>query len=207
MISARVTTDRLDKVWDSDIAPDIRKYQIAVAREAFAEEKRRGFDKNARTVIDRRRYDAPIESVQSFGVIEYIARVDIREAAEWVWAEVIRRSPVDSGRYQDSHVVMINGVSVDSLDGYQPGDKIQIVNIQPYSRKIERGLSLLAPNGVYRLVYAAARRRFRDAFVQHKWVKLDSGVKVSGLAGGGRRRERKMRDAVYPAIQIFQARQ
>lgn len=206
-------SDRIDLVWDREIMPMIRPYHIRVARDALAEEQRRGFDGKPRTIIDRRGYDAPLESVKPFGVIEYASRTNVRAVAAWVFEQVVQLSPVDTGRYQDSHVLMVNGETVDLLpDDLGPNDRVQIVNITPYARKIERGYSELAPNGVYRRVASAAKNRFRDAFIDHKWVKLE-GVGPAQTMGrvGGRTNAAgvnnqgfKMRDTVYPAIQIYQ---
>ncbi len=219
---ARAARERIDTVWDEAIEPDIRKYTATVARQALAEEQLRGFDERPRRIVDRR-YDAPLDSVRPFGVIEFIARGDIAELLRWIWAALVKRSPVLTGRYKRSHLVMINGVSVGPdpeavIAKYKPGDRIQIVNTMPYAKKIEgrsktktggaavRGQSKQAPNGVYRAVYGAAKRRYgKVAFIDFSYVKLDTGRTVMGLQGGGKNRKRVRRPAVFPAIQIFQS--
>lgn len=213
-----MATENIAVVWDEVLEPDIRLFQIETARRVLAEEQARGFDRNPRVIVDRR-FDAPIESVKPFGRIEFVQRVDIGEVVEWIWKRLLERSPVLTGRYQDSHIVMINGVQVPDIRaigleqrGYQPGDRIQFVNTQPYARKIEKGHSVKAPNGVYRTVFAAARRRYgRNLFIDYKFVKLNLGVKVRGFQGGrskgvrhNRPRKRVLRDQVYPAIQLYQ---
>lgn len=212
----RVIADRMDQVWDKDLEPDLRRYQIQVAREALAEEQAGGFDRDPRTIVDRR-FDAPIEDVKFGGRIEFVARADMGEITEFVWREVIRRSPVLTGRYQDSHIIMVNGQQVPVLGSLLPSDRVQIVNIQPYARKVEGGggingpstrpLSLQAPNGVYRMVYRAAQRRYgKTAFIDFKWVQLNLGVRVLALQGGGKNRKRVLKPHIYPAIQIYQQR-
>ena len=218
---ASVSAPGLDLVWSRELEPDLREFQVQVANETLAEEIAQGFDSRPRRIVDRR-FDAPITSVKFGGRIEFLASFDLAEIAEWVWMEVRRRSPILSGDYQDSHVIMVNGTSRAVLGELQPTDRVQIVNTRPYARKIEGGggpsgptkapQSLQAPNGVYRMVYRAARSRFgRNAFIDWKWVKLDLGVRAWGLQGGrskgvvhDRARKRILRPMVYPAIQIYQ---
>ena len=103
---ARARRDVVATVWDEELEPDLRKYQVTVARQALAEEQVRGFDERPRRIVDRR-YDVPIEAVRFGGVIEFIARGDIAELLRWIFAEIVRRSPVLTGRYRDSHIIMI----------------------------------------------------------------------------------------------------
>ena len=221
---AYVSSPRIDTVWPQELEPDLRQFQVQVANETLSEEIALGFDSRPRRIVDRR-FDAPITSVKFGGRIEFLASFDITEIAEWIWREVIRRSPVESGRYQDAHVVMVNGTQRAVLGDVLPTDRVQIVNILPYARKIEGGggisgpakppQSLQAPNGVYRAVFRSARAKFgRNAFLDFKWVKLNLGVRAWGLQGGrskgvihNRGRAKVLRPMVYPAIQIYQQQQ
>jgi hypothetical protein len=113
---------------------------------------------------------------------------------------------------------MINGAEVEgnvwgALRNVRPTDRVQIVNPQPYARKIEgatanrrtgRGkraaLSRQARSGVYRVVLRALVNRFGKAlFFDFKYVKLNTGIKVWGKRGA----RRVQRDQVYPALQFF----
>jgi hypothetical protein len=168
--------------------------------------------------------------VKPFGKIEFVARQNYADIVLWALNELWKRSPILTRRYINSHVVMINGTSLGAnmaaaLRAAKPGDRIQIVNTQPYAKKIEgrpasrkrgisaiRGQSRQAPNGVYRVVQRLAVQRYgRSIFVDYKFVKLDTGVKVWGFAGGSNRRgpmkqgdrKRIQRDAVYPALQFY----
>jgi hypothetical protein len=230
---ARSARERIDTIWDADLVPDIREYTKTVARQVLAEEQMKGFDEKPRRIVDRQ-FDAPLDAVRPFGVIEFIARGDIAELLRWIWAGILRRSPVLTGRYKGSHLIMLNGTSIGSdpeavIAKYKPGDRIQIVNTMPYAKKIEgrsktkaggaavRGQSKKAPNGVYRAVFGAATRRYgKVAFIDFKYVKLDTGVTVMGYQGGAhftakknagdiRRRKRIKRPAVYPSIHISQS--
>lgn len=182
----------------ADIAKDIKALTISVAKSVLAEEQARGFPKDPRVIVDRRKYDAPVESVKPFGRIEFVSRADMGEVAEWIWRRLVEKSPYDTGRYSDSHIIMINGVQVTKTNwvGLGPKDVVQIVNAQPYARKIERGLSSQAPTGVYRSVFAAAQRRFgKVVFLRYTMVRLNLGVTIRGRKG-------KRVAQLYPAIQI-----
>jgi len=200
--------------FDAKLQGDIQKFTVEVARKVLADaEARDPTWKQHKTIVDRRHNAAP-ETVKPGGRIEFV-RNDLGEIVEWIWSELIRRSPVLTGRYQDSHVIMVDGVQVQDIRGIQPGHKVQIINTQPYAKKIEGGgdpsgatttpQSPRAPNGVYRAVFRAAKRRYGKAvFLDYRWVKLSLGVKVWGKAGGSKYNKRVKRDMVYPAIQIRQ---
>jgi len=195
----------------------VKENTIAVAERALQEEVRRGFDSQPVVVTDgmpRRDY----LQVKPFGKIEFVARTSMAEAVRWALTELQKRSPVLTGRYASSHTVMINGAEVEgniwvALRNVQPTDRVQIVNPQPYARKIEgatankrtgRGkraaLSRQSRSGVYRVVLRALVNRFGKAlFFDFKYVKLDTGIKVWGKRGT----RRIQRDQVYPALQFF----
>lgn len=223
MIAPRVVEGRLDVEWDKLFEPDIRQTTQRVAFEALREEVARGFDNQPLVVTDGVPRRAP-DQVRAFGKIEWIARANAVEIALWIKAEVERRSPVLTRSYQRSHILMLNGVSVADLKAYKAGDRIQIVNDQPYAKKLEgrpartrrgrggqrervkgvRGASKQAPQGVYRVVHRLAVARYgRSVFIDFKYVALDLGVTVQGFKGGGRNRARGARAHVYPAIQIY----
>jgi hypothetical protein len=149
--------------------------------------------------MPRRHY----EEVKPFGKIEFIARTSLAEAVRWALTELQKRSPVLTGRYAAAHVVMINGAEIKgniwaALRAVAPTDKVQIVNPQPYARKIEgataarktgrsarRALSRQARSGVYRPVLRSLVERFgKSMFFDFKYVKLTGAAKVWGQAGG-----------------------
>ena len=199
----------------------VKEHIIAVAERVLQEEVRRGFDSQPVVVTDgmpRRDY----LQVRPFGRIEFVARTSMAEAVRWALTELQKRSPVLTGRYVSSHTVMINGAEVRgniwvALRNVQPTDRVQIVNPQPYARKIEgatanrrtgRGkraaLSRQARSGVYRVVLRALVNRFGKAlFFDFKYVNLNTGVKVWCKRGGGSSARRIQRDQVYPALQFF----
>lgn len=85
-------------------------------------------------------------SVKPSGVIVYdYGRIDL--VASFALDTLRQLSPVDSGDYIRSHVIMLNGTVIDnpdnpssrSLSSWKPGDRITISNLLPYTRKIEIG--------------------------------------------------------------------
>ena len=199
----------------------VKEHTIDVAERVLQEEVRRGFDSQPVVVTDgmpRRDY----LQVKPFGRIEFVARTSMAEAVRWALTELQKRSPVLTGRYVSSHTVMINGAEVQgniwlALRNVQPTDRVQIVNPQPYARKIEgatanrrtgrakrAALSRQARSGVYRVVLRALVNRFGKAlFFDFKYVNLNTGIKVWGKRGGRSSTRRIQRDQVYPALQFF----
>jgi hypothetical protein len=208
-----ITTEQLGR----SFSDWIKAATIETAERVLREEVARGFDNEPVVITDgmpRRDY----LQVKPFGRIEFAARTSMAEAVRWALTELQKKSPVLTGRYASSHTVMINGTEVQgniwvALRNVQPTDRVQIVNPQPYARKIEgatankrtgRGkraaLSRQARSGVYRVVLRALVNRFGKAlFFDFKYVKLNTGIKVWGKRGA----RRVQRDQVYPALQFF----
>ncbi|WP_295143883.1 hypothetical protein [uncultured Reyranella sp.] len=208
-----ITTAQLGR----SIADWVKAATIETAERALREEVARGFDNDPVVITDgmpRRDY----LQVRPFGRIEFAARTSMAEAVRWALTELQKKSPVLTGRYASSHTVMINGAEVEgniwvALRNVRPTDRVQIVNPQPYARKIEgatanrrtrRGkraaLSRQARSGVYRVVLRALVNRFGKAlFFDFKYVNLNIGIKVWGKRGA----QRVQRDQVYPALQFF----
>lgn len=194
---------------------------IRAAERVLREEVAKGFDTSPVVVTDgvtRRDY----HDVRPFGRIEFIRRPVMVDAVLWALDELRKRSPVKTGRYVATHAVLVNGVEITgnialALRNVKDTDRVQIVNPQPYARKLEgatanrktgrvarKGSSRQARSGIYRPVLAALVQRFgRSMFFDYKLVKLNTGLKVWGNQGGGKSRKRVQRDQVYPALQFF----
>lgn len=127
---------------------------------------------------------AQLERVRPNGVI--IAEFDlIVEALQWISRELTLVSPVLSGRYAKSHALFADGQEVE-VDAHVPPDASEYVfmNTQPYARKIERGLSSKAPDGVYQVVAALASRRFGNlARITYGFRTAIGGRFILGRAG------------------------
>lgn len=100
-----------------------------------------------------------VESVQPDGVVVYEFKL-IEDALAAIGEMLVRASPVRTGRYQGSHILFADGVEIDPANPPLDAAEWSFVNAQPYSRKIERGLSPQAPEGVYHVVATLAARRY-----------------------------------------------
>jgi len=214
--------------WDKIAHPTIQQATVATAERALTKAVAKGFD-NQPIVVTDGRPRADYRLVKPYGKIEFIRRPTMADAVLWALDQLRRRSPVRSGRYVQSHTILLNGRQIEgdirgALASVKPTDRVQIVNPQPYARKLEgatankktgrgkrKAASKQARSGIYRVVHRAVASRFgRSLFVDFKYVKLDTGVKVWGDQGGAYRAggakgrvKRVQRDQVYPAIQIY----
>ena len=102
----------------------------------------------------------PLEDVRPNGVI--VAEFElVQDVLIWIAEQLFKFSPVKSGLYQRSHELFADGKHVEALGQLIPfADEYIFVNTVPYARKIERGLSSQAPEGVYQAIAALARMRF-----------------------------------------------
>lgn len=206
----------------------VKDATIRTAEKALREEVAKGFDNQPVVVTDGMPRRDPAQ-VKPYGRIEFIRRPQMADAVLWALDMLRKRSPVRSGRYVQSHVVMLNKVQITgdlraALRSVKDTDRVQIVNSQPYAKKIEgrkarsrgrgssrtktpaqAGLSRQAPRGVYeRVVLPLLVQRYgRSMFFDFKYVKLDTGVKVKGFQGGGAARKRILRDHVYPSLHFY----
>lgn len=74
---------------------------------------------------------------------------------------LIKHSPVLTGKYRRSHVLYADGVEIDPAAATIPdASEYVYLSVLPYARKIERGLSKQAPDGVYEVTAALAAKRF-----------------------------------------------
>lgn len=215
-----VTIENIGKALDSaSIGAWVKSATIAVAERELIAEVGKGFDNEPVVVTDgtpRRDY----HDVRPFGRIEFIARPRMAEAVQWALAELERRSPVRSGRYKATHIVMLNkeqilGNLTVALRNVKEGDRVQIVNAQPYAKKIEaraaskkRGItrqggeSSQARAGVYQPVLRDLVSRFgKSMFFDFKYVALNLGLRY--VRHGKGKRSAAGRAYVYPSLQFY----
>lgn len=98
------------------------------------------------------------DQVSPAGVIVYTFRL-IGDVLTFVDEQLIAHSPVKSGRYARSHTLYADGIETEP-DNPDPASEYVFLNLQPYARKIEKGLSPSAPEGVYEGVATLAQGRF-----------------------------------------------
>lgn len=85
-------------------------------------------------------------------------------------------------QYRADHIVLIDAEVVTELPAsLAPNQIVQVVNIEPYAHKIEGGLSLQAPNGVYEVVAAMARAQWGDTLD----ISVSNGPLPDGIQAQG----------------------
>lgn len=164
------------KILDEIENPTLRSYRLAeFAREEIGKAddinraalgrrpRKRIFVDTAETDrLEQVRPDGTITAVWSLfeEVIQGIG--DMLRAASPVGTRKKEDRPGHPGLYRASHVLLADGDAIE----WEPGeplpaaDEYAFVSSVPYARKIERGLSRQAPDGVYQTVATAAAARF-----------------------------------------------
>lgn len=149
-----------------DLSPEAQSRALAdYADDQIAQAKAQnraamGFDPDFEVSVDGRR-GAPLVSVKPNGIV--IAEFDLLlDVFAWIAQKLDAESPKRSGRYSKSHVFFADGVEVDPFGQVPTAAEYVFINAQPYARKIERGLSRQAPEGVYQAVAAVAYSRFSN---------------------------------------------
>jgi hypothetical protein len=167
---ARITTkiepfERDIRLMLDELSPEAASRQIASVARATINEADAinaaalGRKPPHRTFVDGRE-GAALESVSPRGTI--VAEWDlVEDMLEWIGTALVDASPILTGQYRDSHVIVVDGVALEIGQPLPEGwGEVSIMSTVPYARKIERGLSDQAPDGVYQGVAALARRRF-----------------------------------------------
>lgn len=175
----------------------ITQFTIDTAEGVLREEVNAGFTTTPTVITDgvvRRDY----RQVKPGGRIEFIRQPGLVEPVLWAREQAIALSPLgpdEDGHYRDDHWILVNGEGYEgqsatqALSRARPGDRVQLVNIRPYARKIEgkranrrkqwkrrRGLSRMAPNGVYRQVHRMVLQRWgRAVLCDYKLQSLEIG--------------------------------
>lgn len=179
-----------------------RKALIQAAREAHAEAaaiNRRaiGRDVESVTIVDGRR-DAPVEGVKAGGTVVHLFAVH-KAAIDFAAETLSRLSPWDTGLYENSHIMLINGEEVDWTSDVGVDDVVTMVNLLPYARKLEQGWSDQAPDGIYEVTSEIVRARFGNIVT----VRFSYGYFVGREAGPYRPTEAgAKRAASYPMIEL-----
>jgi hypothetical protein len=106
----------------------------------------------------------------------------VAKAARFALAALRRAAPVRRGTYRADHKVLVAGRESAVVPDRLPfGTVITLVNALPYARKIERGLSKKAPDGVYEVVARQVRSRFgATVAVGFTWIQLAGGRSRAG---------------------------
>ncbi len=182
-IKGRVETfDRdIELILSNDLSPKARSERLAeFARQelAAAEAKNSralGYVPPHETFVDGRQ-GAPVETVKADGTV--IFEFSLIETALAVIAEMlIIASPVLTGQFRSSIALFADGDEVEPGKVPPNASEFVFLSTVPYARKIERGLSQQAPDGVFQVVANLASRRFGNiARVRFGYRSLPSGA-------------------------------
>lgn len=106
----------------------------------------------------------------------------IGEALTWIGDMLVRNAPFRSGRFRRGFRLFADGQEVEAGKPVPPAQEYVFLNIEPYARKIERGLSPQAPDGVFEAVAAMGRGRFGNM----ARISFSFRTPVGGSIGRGR---------------------
>jgi len=184
-ISARIEPiDRdLQVLFKEDLSPQARSAALAAfAKEQLAEAQAQNQRAIGRvppheTIVDQRR-GAPVESVKPDGTIVFEFEL-LDDLFAWIGEQLVRHAPVLTGRYRSSFLFFADGVEVEPGAKPPAASEYVFVNSVPYARKIERGHSDQAPNGVFEAVAALAKKRFGNlASIKFSYRAIQGGAMV-----------------------------
>lgn len=204
-------------LFDEELSPAAQAQKLTeAAREALLEaqginRQALGYVPDHDTYIDGgKRSDLNGVRAGSIITFEFHLLVDV---IQWVDEQLIIHSPVKTERYARSHAWFADGVEMDPLNP-PPAESYIVLNEQPYARKIEKGLSPQAPDGVYEAVATLAKRRFGNiAYVGFsfrsfpggavgKWADSASAAKLAKDVRGGRQSQHRDWLTRQPCIYI-----
>ena len=158
------------------------------------------------TMVDGRQ-GAPETSVQPDGFILYKFNV-MGLAAQAALQLCKDRSPVQSGRYRDSWMVVVDGRPwTEDVADIPEGVSVMIVNPQPYARKIDTGAmkNMSVPPGIVDAVRKLVQRKFPTVNAARAFVTIPSGLMENApyvlRRSRGRSKSRSAGTAMtYPAM-------
>lgn len=204
-------------IWQSNLQGEARR-QLMVATALAARDRALaqnaaalGYAPKFETIVDGARGRSE-EQVRPGGTILYLFQVGgalLEQAADATIAALLALSPVLTGRYRDAHRFMVNGDERSVPEGGEPiglaeTDVVSFVNLLPYARRIEKGWSGQAPNGVYEAAAAIVRSRFGGVVNIRFSYDRYPGFGVGQARRGGRpsRHADVRRSELFPTITL-----
>lgn len=190
--------------WKARASEQYRQHHIAIARKARADVEQRQGSLPCLTVVDGRR-GVDETSVKPGGNITYLFD-PVSSAVVWTLAYLRAFSPVDQSPkaddrvFKDSFALLAAGLEIPASElPSQPfGTTITIINRRfGYSRLLEHGWSLQAPNGVMQVVAKAASSTWRRLVaVNYTWIAVEEDMTDN------RKRDRVRKNYRYPVIEL-----
>lgn len=153
------------------------------------------------TVAVDGRLGAPLSSVKVGGQV-FVEFELVFEAITWIGDMLRKFSPVKTGRYQASHVLLADNVAVD--EGAVPplAETYSFVNVQPYARKIETGKQKPRPDGVYQAVATLAKAsskfgnvaKIRFSYITPQFGAIDTWASSPAGAAWAQQKSRRRKE-------------
>jgi hypothetical protein len=141
-----------------------------------------GYEPAVTIFVDGQR-GASLESVKNVIVADFKL---VDQLLLWIHNQLLTHSPAKTGRYRRAHVLLADGREINVGSVIPAAEEYVFVNLVPYARKIERGSSSRAPDGVYQVVahLAQAQSEFRNiARITFSYRTVIGGFIVRGRAG------------------------
>lgn|SRR5262245_8774446 len=168
--------DPVEKVTTAEILAALQEPEAKQAAADFAQE---GIDEAKQinqsifgrvppyTVTVDGKQGAPLNTVNPDGgtiIVEFDLAFD---AIAWIAKTLLERSPVDSGEYKRSHMLLADGQETTMGGNIPPAQEYTFINPVPYARKIEigktkkgRSFVIQVENRIYERVAQDARAKF-----------------------------------------------
>lgn len=185
-----------------DLSPQARKaVLVSAAKAGLAEaqdinQKALGRVPPHETYVDGRKGGA-IDAVQPDGTIVFEFEL-LDDLFGWIDLQLIKHAPVLTGKFRRSFVLFADGIEVDPNGPMPDAREFAYLSVQPYARKIERGHSSQAPNGVFEVVAALAKRRFGNMAN----IRFTYRTPIASMDGSAKQRRDSDRSNRTPAIVI-----
>jgi hypothetical protein len=172
------------------LSPEAQGRQIAIAaREILADAEQTNLQAVGHipphdTFVDGRLGVAEEMVRPSGGTIVYEFEL-LDDLFAWIGDQLVIHSPVLTGKFARSFLFFADGIEIDPAAPVPlDATEFAFLNSQPYARKIERGESPQAPDGVFQSVAALAQRRFGNvAKVRFEWRAIAGGAILTGRHG------------------------
>lgn len=188
----------IELMLSEDLSPAAQSKQFAVfAQEQITDARETNLQVLGRlpreTIAVDGRVGASLDSVRPDGVI--LAEFQLfDDVLIWIADQLDKHSPVLTGRFKKNNTLFADGVETQVGSKLPDAQEFVFTNTLPYTRKIERGQSSQAPDGVFQVVATLAQRRFGNV------AKITFGYRTAlgGAFIGGRAGDRS--DQRNPAI-------
>jgi hypothetical protein len=148
-----------------ELSPEARKaVMVSFAKEELAKAQAAnrqalGYEPPYETFVDQRR-GAALESINPDGGTILFAFELLDDLFKWIGEQLVLHAPVLTGKYRNSFRFYADGKEIAPGAEAPAARQYYFIASVPYARKIERGHSDQAPNGVFEVVAADAVRRF-----------------------------------------------